>query len=224
MKTETLIKDVDITDLGPSIFVMSLDSKIQGSDFGTWVNLSECVDGAELKAKIEDIVKSSPHFSGDLEAYYIEEFANFKDLDISKYSDFDDLVLIAKAIEEHGEYAALMLKYNHTTPDMVVSDCDEILPSLPWSNNLSQTEDFLQQAEDVYSGKLIDFIDENYYGYYRDDEEFGREQVSSYSIEIPSHMVHFFDYADYGREEIDNGEYIEIDEYGSYAFHLFRID
>jgi antirestriction protein len=80
----------------PQVFAVDLSSYVEGRTRGGWVDLTGVQDGADVEEALREVV-------GNAEEIAIHDYEGMPSL--GEHPSWDDLAMIAKAVEEHGETA-----------------------------------------------------------------------------------------------------------------------
>jgi antirestriction protein len=92
----------------PRIYVADLAAYTNGHLHGEWMDATQDVD--ELWEQVEAMLSRSP--VQDAEEIAIHDFEGFRGVTVHEYAKLDDVVELARAIEEHGEPFAVWLNRN----------------------------------------------------------------------------------------------------------------
>ena len=179
------------SDDTPKIWVGEWSLYNEGNLTGTWVDLSDFEDGAEVMDKIQALLDKWTKSTGELrEEYAIFDYENFPSELYSEQmgeAEFDKII------------TAYKLSENLDIPM-------DVLASLMKEYDLDD------------ANALEEFVGERYVGYFQNNTELGDHLVEMYGgIEnMPKHTLEmYFDYDSYGRDEEINS----FNAYEGYYFY-----
>lgn len=89
------------------IYVACLAAYINGKLHGVWIDATDNID--DIQDRINEMLESSPE--EDAEEWAIHDYEGYGSYRLSEYEGIESAHEVACFIEEHGETAALSLKY-----------------------------------------------------------------------------------------------------------------
>ncbi|MFD5050406.1 antirestriction protein ArdA [Streptomyces tendae] len=81
----------------PCIYVASLADYNAGRHHGVWIDADQ--DADEIRARIKAMLDRSP--TGDAEDYAIHDYENFGPVELSEFTNIDDVATLARLVTEY---------------------------------------------------------------------------------------------------------------------------
>lgn len=125
----------------PRIYVASLSDYNAGRLHGKWFDVTDFADGSDLYDAVkEQVLDTSKEMVA--EEWAIHDYEGFSGLSISEYENFDNVVALAEAIEEHGGALAAWLDNDSSRGP---EDIEQFLEQFcgEWDSEKAYTEDFI---------------------------------------------------------------------------------
>lgn len=182
----------------PKIYVEELIAHKEGLDDGEWIILTDYNDGDEIMDAINDLlVEWSEKYGEERDEYIVTAYENFSD---EHYDKFMDETQFDEILEEFNKGGNL----------------EEI------SEEKDIPVDVLEQiVADFDPDDLREWIDDNYYGQFNDNEELAREWIANIgSIEDAvgkNRIEYYFDYSSFGDDLAQ-----DFSEYDGYYFRNYK--
>lgn len=104
------------------IYVASLTDYNNGRGYGVWIDAT--LDVEEIKEAVEHMLRNS--YFPNAEEYSINDTSGFGGVDIHEYESLENVALIAKAVEDHGDaFVQWINHYGRTDVDDTVRQFTE---------------------------------------------------------------------------------------------------
>jgi len=136
-------------DTTPSIYVACLASYNNGYLHGEWIDATQDLD--VVLDEINSILKSSP--AKDSEEYAIHDHDNFCGYEIDEYAYINNVVTIAKIIEEHQELAVGIVSY----AGIDFQDVSEFIENNLAAEDCSESDFAYDLFNDLYLDSIPDY-------------------------------------------------------------------
>lgn len=91
----------------PRIYVACLAAYNNGKLHGRWIDAAQDVEA--IQEEVNGMLKASPE--PNAEEWAIHDYEGFGEIELSEYSSFERVSMIAQLIEEHGDGFALWYAY-----------------------------------------------------------------------------------------------------------------
>ena len=101
------------TNYSPEIYIACLASYNNGILYGKWIDATQ--DADVLDDEVQEVLAKSP--IPNAEEWAIHDYSDFDDMRLSEYESLEQVSLIAKNIEEHGELFIEVYKYTNDIDD-----------------------------------------------------------------------------------------------------------
>jgi hypothetical protein len=181
----------------PKIYVEELIAHKEGLDDGEWIILTDYNDGDEIMDYINDLLEQwSEKYGEERDEYIVSAYENF---DEEYYDKFMDEIQFDEILEAHNKGGNLQ----------EISD-DKGIPV-----------DVLKQVvSDFDPDDLAEWIDNNYYGYFRSETKLAEEYISNIGgiTELDDNTLQsHFDYSSFGSDLAHN-----YSEYDGYYFNNYK--